>query len=96
VFVIEAAMPTSMVGLRGSQYVDAEAIELDAVTLDVGRFDVVTQTLDESHITITETDITLAAIVTRFVWPSELDLMARIGGLRLHHRYGGWLGESFD
>ncbi len=89
-------MPTSMVGLRGSQYVDAEAIELDAVTLDVGRFDVVTQTLDESHITITETDITLAAIVTRFVWPSELDLMARIGGLRLHHRYGGWLGESFD
>lgn len=95
VFVIEAAMPTSMVCLRGSQYVDAETVELDAVTLDVGRFDIVTQTLDESHITISEAGISLAPIVTRFVWPSELDLMARIGGLRLLHRYGGWLGEPF-
>lgn len=96
VFVIEAAMATDFVCLRGGHYVDAEAVEVGAVTLDVGQFDPVTQILDESHVRISEEGITLAPIVTRFVWPSELDLMARVAGLRLHQRYGGWLGEPFD
>ena len=34
-------------------------------------------------------------VVTRYVWPSELDLMARIAGLRLHDRWSGWAGEPF-
>ncbi|HJP64712.1 MAG TPA: class I SAM-dependent methyltransferase [Actinomycetota bacterium] len=32
----------------------------------------------------------------RYVWPSELDLMARIAGMRLRERHGGWNGEPFD
>jgi SAM-dependent methyltransferase len=95
VFVIEAGMPTDYLCNRGQQYVDAERVELDAVTLDVARFDIVTQLLDESHIRITEAGVTLGPIVTRFAWPAELDLMARIAGLRLHARFGGWLGEPF-
>jgi hypothetical protein len=39
--------------------------------------------------------VRVSPIVTRFAWPSELDLMARIAGLRLKERYGGWQGESF-
>jgi SAM-dependent methyltransferase len=31
----------------------------------------------------------------RYVWPSELDLMARLAGLRLRERWGGWAGEPF-
>lgn len=31
----------------------------------------------------------------RYVWPSELDLMARLGGLRLRDRWGGWNREPF-
>jgi SAM-dependent methyltransferase len=31
----------------------------------------------------------------RFVWPSELDLMARLAGLRLRERWGGWRREPF-
>ena len=38
----------------------------------------------------------LYPIVTRYAWPSELDLMARIAGLRLNDRFGGWRGEPFD
>lgn len=34
-------------------------------------------------------------IVTRYAWPSELDLMARIAGLRLKDRWGGWEREPF-
>ena len=31
----------------------------------------------------------------RYVWPAELDLMARLGGLRRRSRWGGWRGEPF-
>lgn len=31
----------------------------------------------------------------RFVWPSELDLMARVAGLRLRDRWAGWDGAPF-
>ena len=31
----------------------------------------------------------------RYVWPSELDLMARLAGLTLHHRWAGWDRSPF-
>jgi SAM-dependent methyltransferase len=31
----------------------------------------------------------------RYVWPAELDLMARIAGLRLVHRWADWSGSPF-
>jgi SAM-dependent methyltransferase len=31
----------------------------------------------------------------RYVWPSELDLMAQLAGLRLHSRWAGWNREPF-
>jgi hypothetical protein len=36
-----------------------------------------------------------AAIRQRLAWPAELDLMARIAGLRLRERWDGWNGEGF-
>lgn len=95
-FVLEAEMPSDYVCTRNKQYVDAERLELDQVTLDVARFDISTQILDESHIQISEQGITLSPIVTRYIWPSEMDLMARIAGLRFHARHAGWLGEQFE
>jgi hypothetical protein len=34
--------------------------------------------------------------VLRWARPSELDLMARLAGLRLRERWGGWRREPFD
>jgi hypothetical protein len=31
----------------------------------------------------------------RYVWPAELDLMARIAGMTLRERWAGWQGEPF-
>ena len=95
VFVIEAAVPNSLFHLRDHQYFDAEKIEVGEVRLDVGRFDPVTQILDESHVRLSPDGVRVSPIVTRYAWPSELDLMARIAGLRLHERWGGWQGEPF-
>jgi hypothetical protein len=96
VFLVEALVPGSLYRLRDDQYVDAEAVEVDRVTLDVGRFDPVTQVLDESHVTLGPHGVRVSPIVTRYIWPSELDLMARIAGLRLRQRWAEWNGEPFD
>lgn len=96
VFLVEAMVPDTLYRLRDNQYVDAEAIELDEVTLDVGRYDPLTQVLDESHVTLSGGGIRVAPLVTRYVWPSEMDLMARIAGLRLHARSAGWNREPFE
>jgi SAM-dependent methyltransferase len=95
-FVVEAIVPAYLYRLRDDQYVDAERLALDEVVLDVGRHDPVAQLLDESHVHLTAGGVRLAPIVTRYAWPSELDLMARLAGLRLHDRWGGWRGESFS
>ncbi|MFJ5222096.1 class I SAM-dependent methyltransferase [Streptomyces sp. NPDC088400] len=31
----------------------------------------------------------------RYAWPSEIDLMARLAGLKLVDRFAGWKGEAF-
>jgi len=42
-----------------------------------------------------EKGVRVAPIVCRYAWPSELDLMARIAGLRLRERWGGWERQTF-
>lgn len=95
VFVVEGGVPAEWYGLRGSQYVDLEALEVGSVRLDVARYDPVRQLLEETHVVLTPAGIQLNPIVTRYAWPSELDLMARLAGLRLKERWGGWSQEAF-
>ena len=94
-FVIEAGVPNFLYRLRNDQYVDAEAIGVGEVRLDVARHDPVKQLLEESHVSLSREGVRLNPIVTRYAWPSELDLMARIAGLRLKERWGGWNREPF-
>jgi hypothetical protein len=94
-FVIEAYMPSFLYRLRNDQYVDVEGIETDAVHLDVLRHDSATQKIEENHVSLTSAGICLSPVVQRYAWPSELDLMARIAGLRLKGRWGGWNQEPF-
>jgi SAM-dependent methyltransferase len=94
-FVIEAGSPAFLYRLRNDQHVDAEPIEVDAVRLDVLRHDPAKQMLDESHVSISRAGVRLNPIVQRYAWPVELDLMARIAGLRLKERWDGWNREPF-
>jgi SAM-dependent methyltransferase len=94
-FVVETYVPSFLHRLRGDQYVEAESIEVDEVRLDVLRHDAARQTLEESHVSLSPGGIRLVPVVQRYAWPSELDLMARIAGLDLSARFGGWGGEPF-
>ena len=54
-----------------------------------------TQILDLNHIHISAAGIILSPISLRLAHPPEFDLMARIAGLRLRQRWGGWNGEPY-
>ena len=58
-------------------------------------YDVVTQRLSGQHYYIDGDRIQPSPIEMRYAWPAELDLMARLAGLRLEHRWAGWGGEPF-
>jgi SAM-dependent methyltransferase len=101
VFVVENVVPDPMYGLRHDrdgvdQYVDAGAIGPDGVTVEVGRFDRATQRVDKCHVQLGVGGLSVDPLALRYIWPSELDLMARLAGLRLRERWGGWAGEPFD
>jgi hypothetical protein len=55
----------------------------------------VTQILDENHVRIGANGIVFGPVRMRLTTPAELDLMARIAGLELRDRWGGWQGEPF-
>jgi SAM-dependent methyltransferase len=61
----------------------------------IDEFDVVEQTMVSHHFTATEDGIRHRSIPFRYVWPSELDLMARLAGLRLRSRSADWHGNPF-
>lgn len=89
-FVIEAGLPDYAYRLRNQQYVEAEAIEVGHVRLDMLRHDPARQMIEESHVTLSPSGIHLNPVVQRYAWPAELDLMARIAGLRLRERWDDW------
>ena len=94
VFVLECRVPDAP-ARPGHQFVDAEHVGVDHVVLDVCRYDPVTQILDENHVRITPRGITLGPIRVRLAHPPEFDLMARLAGLQLRQRWGGWGQEPF-
>lgn len=94
-FVVEAVLPDYAYRLRNNQYVEAEAIEVGSVRLDVMRHDPARQVTEESHVTISAEGVHLNPVVQRYAWPAELDLMARIAGLWLKERWDGWEREPY-
>lgn len=94
VFVLECQVPTAP-SRAGHQFVDPEIIGVDHVVFDVSRYDPVSQILDENHVRISSDGIVFGPIRVRLAHPPEFDLMARVAGLRLRDRWGGWNQEPF-
>ena len=93
VFVVETGVPWR--GPREGSYIEVPAVAMDEVRISPHSYDAMTQILDINHMRLTAEGIRMSPISLRLVYPSELDLMARIAGLRLRHRWGGWKQEAF-
>ena len=61
----------------------------------VDEFDVANQGLVSHHFNLVDGRFELHSLPFRSAWPSELDLMARIAGMRLRERYSDWSREPF-
>ena len=61
----------------------------------VDTYDVVSQRLTSHHFRIRDQQTEVSSVPFRYVWPSELDLMAKIANLELKARWGGWKKEPF-
>jgi hypothetical protein len=93
VFVIETGVPWE--GPRLGRYVSVPKVAMDLVQLSANSCDPMTQILDINHMRLSAHGVQLSPISLRLVYPSELDLMVRIAGLRLLHRWGGWRRQPF-
>jgi SAM-dependent methyltransferase len=58
-------------------------------------YDVATQAMSSNYIEVVDGRGRYTSIPFRYVWPAELDLMARLAGLRLRERWEGWAREPF-
>jgi SAM-dependent methyltransferase len=63
--------------------------------LGFDEVDLATQSGVSHHHWISDGRRDVFSMPYRFVWPSELDLMARIAGMRLRERWGDWNREPF-
>jgi SAM-dependent methyltransferase len=93
-FLVEAFVPDLSLYDHGHMF-RAPGIKADSLSLQVASLDPVAQTTTGQQVVITERGLRLYPIKLRFAWPSELDLMARLAGLRLRERWGGWRREPF-
>jgi SAM-dependent methyltransferase len=63
--------------------------------LGFDEYDVATQRLWSHHYTFDGTTYRRESLPFRYVWPAELDLMARIAGLRVRDRWADWHRSPF-
>jgi SAM-dependent methyltransferase len=61
----------------------------------IDEYDLVNQGLVSHHFSVVHGAIERVSMPFRYVWPSELDLMAELAGMRLRERWSGWKREPF-
>lgn len=88
-FLVEAFMP-SRESFENNQAVRTKHVGFDRVWLEAVQHDPINQQLNYQRVRITENGTQLKPLPMRYVWPSELDLMARIAGLKPVSKWGGW------
>ena len=91
-FVIEVGVP-QLQRLPPGETVRAFA--LTPTHLGFDEYDVANQGLISHHYSVVEGRLELMSVPFRYVWPAELDLMARLAGMTLQERWGGWRREPF-
>jgi SAM-dependent methyltransferase len=58
-------------------------------------YDPATQRMSSNYVRVADGVGSFRSIPFRYVWPSELDLMARLAGMRLRDRWDGWTRAPF-
>jgi len=94
-FLVEAFVPDMCRFDRG-QTVRSMRVTEDEVHVELSELDPAMQQICAQRVVMTNRGVRLYPAKLRYIWPSELDLMAKLAGLELTHRWGGWQKQGFD
>lgn len=92
VFVVETLVPQLRRLPPGQRFVP---FDVGSDHIGVDEYDTVTQGLVSHHVLVRDGAAVRSSTPFRYVWPAELDLMARLAGLHLAHRWGDWERRPF-
>src|SRR2546426_9486146 len=92
-FVIEVLVPRLQRLPPGETF---QPFAVGPTHLGFDEYDVVSQGVVSHHYWIDDGKVDVISPPFRYVWPSELDLMARLAGMTLRQRWGGWTREAFS
>jgi SAM-dependent methyltransferase len=92
-FVIEVGIP-ELQWLPPGETV--RAFHVSETKWGFDEYDVAIQGLTSHHFEIVDGRAERLSIPFRYTWPSELDLMAQLAGMRLRERWSGWKREPFS
>jgi SAM-dependent methyltransferase len=91
-FVIEVGLPGLQHLPPGSKY---DVFHGSDDYWGIDETEVLNQGSISHHIRSVDGRYERVSMPFRYVWPSELDLMAQIAGMRLRERWGGWNRDPF-
>jgi SAM-dependent methyltransferase len=96
-FLIEVGIPDLRRMPPGQDTVPISvAPDNDGGYVGFDHYDVATQLFTSNHVTVTADGGRFRTIPFRYAWPAEMDLMARIAGMRLKHRWADWDRSPFE
>jgi len=91
-FVIEVGVP-GLQRLPPGETV--RAFTMSPTRLGFDEYDVATQGLVSHHYRVVDGQLEVFSAPFRYVWPAELDLMARLAGMSLRERWSDWARAPF-
>jgi SAM-dependent methyltransferase len=91
-FVVEVMVP-DLRRLPPGQTAVPFTMKPDLFGFDI--YDVATQAMSSNYVSISGSEATYSMVPFRYVWPSELDLMAQLAGLRLRDRWEDFTRAPF-
>ena len=88
-FLIEAFVP-DLNRFEDDQTIRVSCMTGNRVQLEVSQHNPVEQQVNSRHVFLSEEGVRIYPVKLRYAWPSELDLMAQLAGMRLKNRWGTW------
>ena len=95
VFVLEAFVP-DLTRFTAGQAMRVGQIRDNAVQMDVSEIEFDKQVITSQHVLLTDQGTRFYPVKLRYIWPSEMDLMARMAQLSLRERWSDWKKSPFS
>lgn len=82
--------------LSGGWSIVPRTVAHEHVELQLSRYDAVAHRMERTLVHVQTGGTRFVTVTDNYAWPGELDLMAKVAGLKLRSRHGDWSDGPFD